>query len=366
MKDQPDCRAVVAGFDIWGDYIEAIPYGTGHINDTFQAAVSQAGTTVHYTLQRINTRVFRDPEGLMENVRRVTAHSQAGLRASGAPDASRRSLSLVPTLEGGVLFRDADGGAWRCYRFIEKCSTCDVVDSPRKAYEAARAFARFQGLLADLPGGRLNETIPDFHHTPKRYAALHAALQADVKGRAAEAQPEIERALEMETEAGRLVDMMAAGEIPERATHNDTKINNVLLDDATGEGLCVIDLDTLMPGSALYDFGDMVRSATLNIAEDSTDYQKAFCRRDIFEALAKGFLEGADFLNDAERANMAFSGRLMTLECGVRFLTDFLQGDVYFKVRRPGHNLDRCRTQLALAASIRDQEKELQAICTRG
>ncbi len=356
-----DLRKASSGFDIRGDFVGGIPYGTGHINDTFQLTFNQAGTPLHYTLQRLNTRIFRDPAGLMENVRRVTSHAQASLRAAGAPDASRRALRLVPALAGGVLHIDDDGQAWRCYLFIEQCSTCDIVDSPRKAFEAARAFARFQGLLADMPGGRLNETIPDFHHTPKRYTALHAALRDDPRGRAAGVQEEIDFALAQEEEAGTLVRLMQDGEIPERATHNDTKINNVLLDDATGEGICVIDLDTLMPGSALYDFGDMVRSATLNIAEDSTDYRQAVCRREIFEALARGFLEaGGSFLNAAERAHMAFSGMLMTLECGVRFLTDYLQGDVYFKIRRPEHNLDRCRTQFALVRSILDQQGALQ------
>ncbi len=362
MEKQPalDLRAVVSGFDIRGDFAGAIPFGTGHINDTFLAAFDQAGVVLHYTLQRLNTNIFRDPVGLMENVQRVTTHAQASLRAAQAPDASRRALRLVPTTGGGVLHFDAGGHAWRCYLFIEKCSTCDLVDTPRKAFEAARAFARFQALLADMPGKRLNETIPDFHNTPKRYEAFHAALRADVKGRARSVQAEIDFACAQEGDAGRLVGMMRDGLMPERATHNDTKINNVLLDDATGEGLCVIDLDTLMPGSALYDFGDMVRSATLNIAEDSTDYRSATCRREIFEALARGFLDAGDFLVGAERANLAFSGRLMTLECGVRFLTDYLQGDVYFKTHRPGQNLDRCRTQFALVQSILDQEQDLQ------
>jgi hypothetical protein len=361
-----DLRKASSGFDIRGDFVGGIPFGTGHINDTFQLTFDQAGTPLHYTLQRLNTKIFRDPVGLMENVERVTSHAQASLKAAGAPNASRRALRLVPACQGGVLHIDDEGQAWRCYLFIETCSTCDIVDSPRKAFEAARAFARFQALLADMPGKRLNETIPDFHHTPKRYAAFHAALRDDVKGRAAEVQAEIDFALSQEAAAGRLIQLMRSGEIPERATHNDTKINNVLLDDATGEGICVIDLDTLMPGCSLYDFGDMVRSATLNMAEDSADYEQATCRREIFEALARGFLDAGDrFLNDAERAHMAFSGLLMTLECGVRFLTDHLRGDVYFKIHRPRHNLDRCRTQFALVRSILDQQTELQGYVDR-
>ena len=362
MNQKPvfDLPEVVAHFDTRGDWIDAIPFGTGHINDTFLVTCNQAGTPVHFTLQHINTNIFRDPAGLMDNVRRVTAHAQASLRAARAPDASRRALRLVPTLTGDVLHVDAAGQAWRCYHFIEHCSTCDIVDSPRKAYEAARAFARFQALLAGMPGPRLNETIPDFHHTPKRFAALHAAWRDDPKGRAPSVQPEIDFALSQESEAGRLVTLMRQGELPERITHNDTKINNVLLDDATDEGICVIDLDTMMPGSALYDFGDMVRTATMNLAEDAVDYPRVACRREIFEALARGYLDAGDFLTDAERSLLAFSGRLLTLECGVRFLTDYLQGDAYFKIHRPEHNLDRCRTQFALVRSIQHQEADLQ------
>lgn len=357
-----DLPAIAAGFDLRGDFVAGEPYGSGHINDTFRVLIDQAGTPVHYVFQRINTAIFRDAAGLMQNIQRVCRHAQERLRAQRVPDATRRALTLVPAAAGGVLHTDAAGGCWRAYLFIEKATTYDVIDSPAKAFEAARAFARFQSLLADLPGGRLNETIPDFHNTPKRYQALHAALRADVRGRAREVQPELDFALSQESEADRLVRLMAAGEMPERATHNDTKLNNVMLDDASGEGICVIDLDTLMPGSALYDFGDMVRSATLNIAEDSTDYRQALCRRDIFEALARGFLEAGDFLTPVERDNMVFSGRLMTLECGVRFLTDYLQGDVYFKTRRPSHNLDRCRTQFALVRSLQAQEGELRRV----
>ena len=350
----------IKGFCILGDFVDVKPYGTGHINDTFLATFNQAGTTVRYTLQHLNTNIFKDPVGLMDNVKRVTEHSRRRLDESKAAEPSRHALKLVPSVNGDVLYFDADGQAWRCYMFIEKSHTVDIVDSPSSAFEAARAFARFQALLADLPGGRLNETIPDFHNTPKRYAAFHEALKADKMGRAKEVQPEIDFALAQEESAGKLMKMMASGEMPERATHNDTKINNVLLDDATGEGICVIDLDTLMPGSALYDFGDMVRSATLNMAEDSKDYKNIVCRRDIFEALARGFIEAGDYLTDAERGNMTFGGLLMTLECGVRFLTDYLDGDHYFKIHRPEHNLDRCRTQFGLVKSIIDEYDQLQ------
>ncbi len=360
MNTAIDPVEALRGFSIFGDFVDVRPYGTGHINDTFLATFNQAGSTVRYTLQHINTGIFKDPAGLMGNVRRVTEHAHRRLAETKAEDPSRRALTLVPTATGDVLHFDAGGQAWRCYLFVEKSHTVDIVDSPASAFEAARAFARFQALLADLPGGRLSETIPDFHNTPKRYAAFHAALDADRMARAKNVAPEIDFALAHESDADRLIGLMASGEIPERATHNDTKINNVLLDDATGEGICVIDLDTLMPGSALYDFGDMVRSATLNMAEDSKDYRNVICRRDIFEALARGYVEAGDFLTAAELGNLAFGGLLMTLECGVRFLTDYLDGDRYFKIHRPEHNLDRCRTQFALVKSIQDEYDELQ------
>ncbi len=362
-KEPAGLRAAAQAFDLRGDFISGVPYGSGHINDTFRVEVSQSGTPVAYILQRINTRVFRDPLALMDNIARVTRHARARLIASEAQEVTRRTLTLVPTPEGDVLHRDAEASCWRAYLFIEKARTHDLIDHPDKAFEAARAFARFQALLADLPGGRLHETIPDFHHTPRRFEALKTALAQNPLGRAAEARAEIEFALERAVDADRLTGAMARGELPERTTHNDTKLNNVMLDDRTGEGICVIDLDTLMPGCSLYDFGDMVRSATLNIAEDSPEYRDAICRREIFEALARGFVEAADFMTEAERSQMAFSGRLMTLECGVRFLTDFLMGDQYFKTHRPGHNLDRCRTQFALVRSIMAQEEALQALC---
>lgn len=362
MKDRNSLapERAIKGFCIYGDFVGVKPYGTGHINDTFLATFNQGGATLNYTLQHLNTNIFKDPAGLMENVRRVTEHSRKSLEKAGTPDATRRALKLVPAIGGGVLHFDEDGEAWRCYVFIERTYTVDVVDSEKAAFEAARAFSRFQSLLADMPGGRLNETIPDFHNTPKRYRDFHAALKADKLGRAKDVREEIDFALSQEPSASLVTDFIASGDMPERATHNDTKINNVLLDEATSEGICVIDLDTLMPGSALYDFGDMVRSATLNMAEDSKDYGNVVCRSSIFEALARGFLDGGDFLTPCEKANMAFGGALMTLECGVRFLTDYLDGDNYFKIHRPEHNLDRCRTQFALVRSILEQHDKLQ------
>jgi Ser/Thr protein kinase RdoA (MazF antagonist) len=251
---------------------------------------------------------------------------------------------------------DAGGETWRAYRFIENARTYDAVTSAEQAFQAARAFGRFQQQLASLPPPRLHETIPDFHHTPKRFAALEQAIAADAKGRAALARAEIEFARSRQSIAGVL---LGAG-LPERITHNDTKFNNVLLDDTTGEAVCIIDLDTVMPGLALYDFGDMVRTTTSPAAEDEQDLSKVTLKFPLFEALVRGYLESAGgFLTPAEKQHLAFSGKLITFETGIRFLADYLAGDTYFKVHREGHNLDRCRTQFKLVESIERQEEQM-------
>lgn len=349
-----DLRAVGAHFRIYGTLVDGQPYGTGHINDTFAVTYDQAGTRVRYIHQRINTSVFRQPDALMDNIARVLAH--AGARVGGADHAARRALTLVPALDGGPCARDDEGGVWRTYLFIEGARTYDVIESPAQAEAAARAFGAFQLLLADLPGARLHETIPRFHHTPSRFAACVAAIEADPLNRAAEARAEIDAVLARADQVTRLLDLHASGAIPERVTHNDTKLNNVMLDLATGEGLCVIDLDTTMPGLAPYDFGDMVRTATNAAAEDERDLSRVVSRPEMFEALARGYLSTAGgFLTAAEVASLTLAGLLMTLECGMRFLADHLEGDIYFRTHRPGQNLDRARVQLALVASIEQQ-----------
>jgi hypothetical protein len=356
----PDVGGVARHFMIPGDFASAAPYGSGHINDTFAAVFDQAGTRVRYIFQRMNTSVFKEPFLLMENVRLVTEHQRRKLLEAGCPDAGRRALTLLRTLDGKACHRDAEGGVWRAYLFIENASTFDSVRDPAQAYEAARAFGRFMRQVRDLPAGGLRETIPDFHNTPKRFEAFERAARRDAAGRAALAGPQIAFAMERRGMCGALLEKHAAGLIPSRVTHNDTKLNNVLMDDATGEGICVIDLDTVMPGLSLYDFGDMVRTATCPRPEDERDLSKVRMEMPLFQALARGFLESAhSALTPAERECMAFSGRLITFEIGLRFLTDFLEGDVYFKVHRPGHNLDRCRSQFKLAESIREQEDEM-------
>jgi Ser/Thr protein kinase RdoA (MazF antagonist) len=357
MSKAVHVREVLRQFQIDGEFVEAQPWGSGHINDTYRVALQNGAEPTFHILQRINRGVFKNPDALMQNIQRVSAHLYA--QVAGKPDSERRVLRLIPTRDGNSWHVDEEGDFWRAYFYIRGAHTYDAVESVEQAYQAARAFGRFQDLLANLPSPRLHDTIPNFHHTPKRFEALLAAISADVAGRALLAQPEIEFALAHES----IVDVLLKAGLPERVTHNDTKFNNVMLDDVTGEGICVIDLDTVMPGLALYDFGDMVRTTTSPAAEDERDLSKVAMQFPMFEALARGYLSSAGaFLTREERKLLAFSGKLITLEIGLRFLTDYLTGDTYFKVHREGHNLDRCRTQFKLVESIEKQEDAMQRL----
>lgn len=350
-------EAAALQFQIEGEFFSAIPYGSGHINDTYCAVFHRAGVPVRFILQRINTGIFHNPAALMENIQRVTSHLATQL--TGEPDSDRRVLTLIPTLEGRAWHQDAEGNDWRMYRFIENARTFDTVESTRQAFQAARAFGQFQKMLVDLPAPRLNDTISDFHHTPRRFAAFEQALAADAANRAVHAKAEIEFAIAHQSVAGVLLN----ARLPERITHNDTKFNNVMFDDATGEGLCVVDLDTVMPGLALYDFGDMVRTATSPADEDERDLSKVNMQFPMFEALARGYLSAAgSFLTEAEKKFLVFAGKLITFEQGIRFLTDYLSGDTYYKVDREGHNLDRCRTQFKLIESMSQQEERMNSL----
>jgi hypothetical protein len=297
----------------------------------------------------------------MDNISRVTRHIAA--KMPDGSDVSRRALSLVPGLDGGPFYRDDSGNCWRVYLFIERAQTYDIIRSPAQAFEAAKAFGTFQRMLADLPLPPLNETIPDFHNTPARFRAFEKALGEDKYNRAAAAKGEIDFAMGRRDTCGILAGMLAKGELPLRVTHNDTKLNNVMIDDVTGEGICVIDLDTVMPGLSLYDFGDMVRTMTCPAAEDERDLSAVKMMFPFFEAIVKGYLAGtAGMLCKNEAGLLAFSGKLITFEIGLRFLTDYLAGDKYFKVHREGHNLDRCRGQFRLVESIEEQEEKMMEL----
>ena len=355
-------QKVAEMFDIRADFKESRPYGNGHINDTYVARCDQAGLQTRFIVQRINHHVFKDPVSLMENVSRVTEHALETLLAQNHPEAHRRTLTCIPAEDDKPYALDEDGNYWRVYPFIERARGYDELTCNKQAHQAARAFGRFQNLAASLGGERLHETIPDFHNTAKRLEALEQAIADDPEGRAKDVQAEIDFARARADDCPVIIDKIAKGEIPERITHNDTKINNVLLDEVTSAAICVIDLDTTMPGSALYDFGDMVRSCTPTAPEDETHLEKVGIQLDRFEALVKGYLSAAHFLKPAEIELLAFSGKLITLECGMRFLTDYLQGDHYFKIHRPEHNLERCRSQFAFTKVLEQKLPELEGI----
>lgn len=348
--------AVAAQFHLYGDVTHVAAYGSGHINDTFVVHMNVGGTALRYLFQRINNQIFKDVPALMSNIDRVCSHVQQRLQAEGVDDATRRSLCLIRARNDRPYAVDVDGKFWRVYVFVERAIGYDIIENEQQAFIAAQAFANFQKYVSDLPGERLHETIPDFHNTRKRFATLQQAIADDASGRVKEVQGEIDFVLERESLAGELLDLCAAGDISERVTHNDTKLNNVLLDQDTDEAMCVIDLDTLMPGLAHYDFGDLVRTSTSPVAEDEKDPTQVVMQMHMYEAVLRGFLDaGRDYLNDCEIDNLPLGAKTITFECGVRFLTDYLQGDVYFKTKYAEHNLVRCRTQFALVKSMEDQ-----------
>ena len=354
---KPDFAAIVAHFTFEGGFLAARPHGLGHINDTYATRFrSASGVVHHYILQRINHDIFKNPEKLMENVERVTAHLRRKVVAAGG-DPRRETLNLIPTLEGETFHKTPGGDYWRAYAFIDGARTYETIESLEHAYNGAKAFGRFQKLMNDFPPQQLHETIPDFHHTARRFEAFVEAVERDAENRARSVRPEIEFVEKRATETTALLDLFERGELPERVTHNDTKFNNVMIDDETGEGICVVDLDTVMPGLSLYDFGDAVRYGANPAAEDERDLSKVAIDLAIFDRFAHGYLDAArDFLTPTEIDYLPFSVKLMAFECGMRFLTDYLNGDVYFKIDRESHNLDRCRTQFEM---VRDVEEKL-------
>ncbi len=348
-------------FQIYGEILHAETCKIGHINETYSASYNQGGTRVRYIHQKINQNVFKKPAAVMDNVSRVTKHLRKKLEEARTPDITRRCLTIVPTRDGKSFFRDQEGNFWRTFVFVEGVQTFESVQTGRQAAEAGKAFGQFQSLLVDLPGSRLNETIPEFHNTRKRFSALQTAIANDHFNRAASAAAEIKFAEAREKMVDVILNALAKKKIPERITHNDTKFNNVMLDVATGEAMCVVDLDTVMPGCALYDFGDIVRTTTSPTLEDELDLKKVKMHMPMFENIARGYCSAASsFLTKAEKSLIAFSGKLITFTIGIRFLTDFINGDTYFRVHRQLHNLDRARTQFKLVESIERQEDAMQ------
>jgi hypothetical protein len=359
--DEQRLRSVSSKFQIYGQLLHAEPCKIGHINETYTATYDQAGAPVRYIHQKINQNVFKNADAVMENILRVTTHIRAKLAAQGASEITRKVLTVVPTIDQQPLFRDADGACWRTFVFVEKVASFESVQSPAQAFEAGKAFGQFQNLLSDLGGKRLHDTIPDFHNTRKRFSVLEKAISEDRHNRASSAKGEIAFALDQRQWIGALLEAQARGEIPERITHNDTKFNNVMLDSETGQAMCVVDLDTVMPGLVLYDFGDMVRTTTSPSAEDELDLRQVEMQMPMFQELAKGYIQATrDFLTPAEKSYLAFSGKLITFTIGIRFLTDYLAGDEYFRIHRPNHNLDRARAQFKLVDSIARREEKMQ------
>ncbi len=331
-------------FRIDGMIQTATPYGNGHINDTFLVQ-TDAPTAPRYVFQRINHSIFQDIPRLMNNIRRVCEHVES--RAPQLPAAIRqRPLTLIPLKTGGTSARDENGCQWRAYEYLEGTETIEQVEDVEHARESAKAFGVFLDMLRDLPGPRLHETIPRFHDTPHRIRDLEAAASKDSENRALEVEGELAFVRERMPMADALTRRLAADELPERITHNDTKINNIRFNCTTGRGAAVIDLDTVMPGLVHYDFGDMIRTTAFAGPEDERDLSRVRLRPEYMDAVWNGFLEGtARFLTEAERRCLDLAGPIICLEIGTRFLTDHLQGDVYFKTHRPHHNLDRARVQ---------------------
>jgi len=359
---KPDLSTVVKHFQFQGRFLGAEPYGSGHINDTYAARFEVEGSVRRYILQRINHNVFKNPVELMQNIQAVTAHLGKKIVASGG-DPERETLTLMPTTDGETFYRTSAGDYWRAYIFIEGAQTYEVAEKLDHMYNAAWAFGNFAQLLGDFPADQLYETIPNFHHTAKRYQAFVEAVERDVENRASAVRAEIEFVEKRAEETSRLIDLLEQGKLPERVTHNDTKLNNVMIDNETGTGICVIDLDTVMPGLVLYDFGDLVRSGTNTALEDERDLAKVSVDLDRFDRIAHGFLDAArSFLTPTEVDYLAFAGKLITFENGMRFLTDHLCGDVYFKIHRENHNLDRCRTQFQMVADMEDKRDQMASI----
>ncbi len=346
-----------------GRLVSKTPYGNGHINDTFLVCCQTTESTEkRYILQRMNHDIFKNPPQLMENMVHVTEHLRKKILAQGG-DPERETLNIMKTESGADWYQDSGKNYWRVFPFIENSMCLQKVENTKDFYDSAVAFGNFQRMLADYPAETLHETIPNFHNTPSRFQDFQKAVQTGDKERAALAQKEITFVLDRAQEASVLTDLLSGGELPLRVTHNDTKLNNILFDADTHTALCIIDLDTVMPGLSLYDFGDSIRFGANTGAEDETDLTKVGLDLSLFEAFTKGYLKGCSGSLTAKEIEMLPMGaKLMTYECGMRFLTDFLTGDHYFKIHRENHNLERARTQFQLVADMEAKWNEMSAI----
>ena len=362
----PGIEDAAEAFLFKGDPFICRPYGSGHINSTFRVSCRQEdGSHRHYILQQMNKNVFTKPDQLMENVVGVTTFLREKIIEQGG-DPERETLNIVKTKAVKNYFVDSLDGYWRVYQFIEDAFSYDLVEKPDDFYQSALAFGNFQHLLADYPAATLHETIEGFHDTAARFEAFKKAAAEDVMGRAADVQEEIRFVMENEIYTHVLGDLLAKKELPLRVTHNDTKLNNVMIDKATGKGLCVIDLDTVMPGLSVNDFGDSIRFGASTALEDEQDLSKVTCSMELFEVYTKGFMEGCrGSLTEKEVEMLPMGALVMTLECGMRFLADYLSGDTYFKIHREKHNLDRARTQFKLVSDMKEKWETMKEIVAK-
>ena len=350
---------ILSNFAINGEFISCEPYGSGLINRTYVAVYNEGGKRVRYIVQRINTNLFKNVDGLMNNIKIVTEFNRAEIVKRGG-DPNRESLTLVPTKSGGTYFRTEEGDCYRVYVFIENAKGYDVVEKPEHFYESAVAFGKFAMLLDRFDSSKLFEVLPDFHNTVKRFDNFKKSLEADKFNRAKDVKKEIEFALNREKITHTIVDLLASGKMPSRVTHNDTKLNNVLIDTRTDKAVSVIDLDTMMPGSICYDFGDSIRFGCNPCLEDTPETEKVVFNMPLFETYTKGYLSVfGDTITDIERKNLPMGAILMTYECGIRFLTDYLDGDVYFRKTREGQNIDRTRSQFKLVSDMEKRYDEM-------
>lgn len=359
----PEIMPIVTQFIDDDLYLHSIPYGEGHINDTFSVCFQKPDLNIYrMILQRINHNVFKDPVGLMNNIYGVTEFLKKKIAAAGG-DVMRETLTVIPTKSGQLFYLDQNGNYWRMYVFVENTVTYQTCRNAEDFYNCGYSFGEFQRLLADYDTDKLIETIPDFHHTVKRFEALKEAVKNDKVGRVAGVEKEIQFAFAREKDAGAIINLLGSEEMPYRVTHNDTKLNNILIDRTTGKDICIIDLDTVMPGAASFDFGDSIRFGASTAAEDETNLDKVSMSLELFEVFAKGYLSVAkEFLTRTEAESLAIGSKIMTFECGIRFLTDYLNGDTYFKIHREHHNLDRCRTQFKLVEDMEQKMDKMKSI----
>ena len=357
---------VLEAFDFGAVVVGAVRFGQGHINDTFVVHTQPENECCRrFILQRMSSAAFKRPDQLMENIIGVTEYLGREVEKTGG-SREREAMRVIRPRSGEPYYTDSDGGAWRVYPFVEDTVCYQSAETPELFAASGRAFGRFQRLLQGYPAQTLHETIPHFHDTEDRLAKLKAAVAADKLGRAAECRAEIDFMMAREKDCSAALQALRDGILPLRVTHNDTKLNNVLMDKTTGEGICIIDLDTVMPGLSINDFGDSIRFGANHSAEDETDLSKVNLDVDLFEAYTQAFLEGAGgTLTEKEIEYLPWGAKLMTLECGMRFLTDYLEGDVYFHISREGQNLDRCRTQCKLVQDMEARWDELAAIAAK-